>query len=74
MSHRSRQKILNLLSIALILCASITFAQAPSRKDAAAEYCLVHGDRFVQTKVVKPMPSVSLAANDTLWCSFLDLL
>lgn len=48
------------------------FAQAPSRKDASAEYCFVQGDHphFVRTKVVKPIPSVSLATNDTLWCSF----
>lgn len=68
----NRQKIFKLFFISLILCASIAFAQAPSRKDATAEYCVVQGDRphFVRTKVVKPMPSVSLATNDTLWCSF----
>lgn len=68
----NRQRIFNPLSIALLFWVSMAFAlQAPSRNEAAAEYCFIQGDhpRFVRTKVIKPTPSLSLAANDTLWCS-----
>jgi hypothetical protein len=66
---------IHILIVFLTLIFSINNAfaqQAPSRNDASAEYCLVQEDHpcFVRTKVVKSMPSLSLSANDTLWCSF----